>query len=323
MTDTQSDAVAESFVFWNPPADMALSIDEDEQYVLPAIPLPLRAADVPQNPSDTPSERAIGEGIYAYLCADPDAEQAPIYADMLRHAYPFLISDIGSELLLLDLRPNDLKALRGKIALLKILLYLDENNFGLQHKLGIAHFNLAVHPQSSVDISGQLQSARQWFEKARRCCPQDVNNLNYIGQVCYLTGSYHQARLYWQQAVSQMADEEEQGPLQQRLQLLIEGVVPVEPLQKQLEQMAQARRSFYSGDVEQAHHIVETLVRRGELLRELPSVDLCYFIGVCREKMNDNAGAYEALTMAVSLDDNHEQAQVALKRVAPVTQERE
>ncbi|MFO7765507.1 MAG: hypothetical protein R6V33_03655 [Pelovirga sp.] len=319
MTDTQTHSAADSFVFWTPPAATTLSIYEDEHYTLPEIPLPLRTADVPENVADKPSERSIGEAVYDYLCLHPEAQMAPQYADILRHAYPFLISDIGSRLLLLDLRPHDLKALQDKTALLKILLYLDSDNFGLLHKLGVAYFNLAIHPQTSADISEQLQSARHWFEKARRCSADDANNLNYIGQVCYLTGNYHQARLYWQSALVRMTTQDNQEQLRQRLDLLIQGCVPHEPLQQQLDRLAQARRLLYSGDSEQAHRIVESLVDQGDLLHELPSGELCYFIGICREKANDLAGAYEALMMAISLDDKHEKAHAALKRVAPVT----
>lgn len=322
MTTKQTRTSSESFVFWKPVAGIVLSINEDEQYTLPDIPLPLRPADVPQDSSATPSERILGEGIYDYLRAHPDAEFARQYADILRHAYPFLISDLASQLLLLDLRPNDQQALQGKISLLRILLYLDSDNFDLQHKLGVVHFNLVVHPQSTADISDHLRSARQWLEKARRSRPEDSSNLNYLGQVCYLVGNYHQAKLYWQNALVQVSSQESQRQLQQRLELLSQGIIPTEPLQDQLNQMVRARGLFSSGDVERAYHIVETLVRQGDLLRELPSAELCYFIGVCRETMNDDAGAYEALTMAASLDDKHEQVQAALKRVAASTQER-
>lgn len=308
------------FVFWKPVAGMALSINEDEQYILPDIPMPLRPADLPQCSSEMPSERVLGEGIYEYLRSHPDADHAGQYADILRCAYPFLISDMASQLLLLDLRPTDPVALRGKIALLKILLHLDSDNFGLQHKLGVAYFHLAVHPQSKVDISDDLRSARQWLEKARRSCPGDPGNLSYIGQVCYMTGNYHQARLYWQSILGQVNVLEGYEQLQQRFELLNQGIVPVEPLQEQLNQMARARELFGSGDVEQAHCIVENLVSRGDLLREMPSAELCYFIGICREKMNDDAGAYEALTMATGLDDRHEQACAALQGIAARTQ---
>jgi len=317
MTKQLPDSTVDSFVFWTPPAGTTLSIGADEHLELPAVPLPLCAADAPDDLSVVPSERLIGEGIYEYLCLNPETGQAAVYADILRQAYPFLISDIGSQLLLLDLRPHDDIALQKKIPLLKILLQLDDSNFGLLHKLGVSCFNLAVHPGHLIAASDHLKSARQWFEKARRIRPQDANNLNYLGQVCYLSGNYHQAKLYWQNAVSQMANEDEKNHLQQRLDLIAHGGVPAEALQLQLEQLGQARQMFDSGDVAPAYELVERLVHQGDLLRELPDTHLYYFIGICREAANDLAGAYEALTMATQLDDKHDQAQTALKRVSP------
>ena len=319
MSKTPPPATAESFVFWTPPVGTTLSISADDHLELPLIPLPLCAANAPDYLSVAPSERLIGEGIYAYLCANPETEQAAVYANILRQAYPFLISDMGSQLLLLDLRPHDDVALQNKIPLLKILLQLDENNFGLLHKLGASCFNLAVHPNHLICASEQLKCARQWLEKARRVRPQDVNNLNYLGQVCYLSGNYHQAKLYWQNVSSQLENETEQAQLQQRLDHIEHGSVPAHPLQLQLEQLGQARQLFYSGDLSSAYELVEKLVHQGDLLRELPGAELYYFIGVCREGAQDLAGAYEALTMATQLDDKHEPARTALERVSPVS----
>lgn len=317
MSQTPPPSTAEAFVFWTPPEGMTLSIGEDEYLDLPSIPLPLYATDNPDDPSVAPSERHIGEGIYAYLCANPETKQAAVYADILRQAYPFLISDMGSQLLLLDLRPHDDVALQNKIPLLKILLQFDEHNFGLLHKLGASCFHLAVHPNHLTTASEQLYSARQWLEKARRVRPQDVATLNYLGQVCYLSGNYHQAKLYWQNVVSQMDNETELTQLQQRLDLIEQGGAPAQPLQLQLEELGQARQLFDSGDLHSAYELVEKLVHQGDLLRDLPGAELYYFIGICRESANDLAGAYEALTMATHLDDKHEAALTALKRVLP------
>jgi tetratricopeptide (TPR) repeat protein len=318
MTKVSPDSTIQSFVFWTPPEGTTLSIGEDEHLELPVIPLPLCATDAPDDLSVAPSERLIGEGIYEYLCVNPETEQAAVYSNILRQAYPFLISDMGSQLLLLDLRPHDDVALQKKIPLLKILLQLDENNFGLLHKVGAACFNLAVHPNHLTAASDQLMGARQWFEKARRVRPQDVNNLNYLGQVCYLSGNYHQAKLYWQHAVSRMDNETDKTQLQQRLDHIEHGSLPAQPLQLQLEQLGQARQLFDSGDLPSAYELVEKLVHQGDLLRELPSAELYYFIGICREGAQDLAGAYEALTMATQLDDKHQQARTALERVSPV-----
>jgi tetratricopeptide (TPR) repeat protein len=319
MTETLPKSSSDDFVFWTPPEGMTLSIGADEHLDLPNISLPICAADAPDDLGVAPSERLIGEGIYAYLCVYPETGHAPVYADILRQAYPFLISDIGSQLLLLDLRPYDAVALQKKIPLLKILLLLDENNFGLLHKLGVAFYHLALHPDYLIVAGEQLKCARQWLEKARRISPQDVNNLNYLGQVCYLSGNYHQAKLYWQNVVNQLGNEKEQTQLQHRLDLISQGGVPLQALQHQLEQMGQAHKLFAVGDVAPAYELVERLVVQGELLQELPNAEFYHLIGLCREAVNDLAGAYEAFTMATQLDDKHEQARNALKRVSPVT----
>ena len=319
MTTVSPKPAAAAFVFWTPPPGMTLSVGDDEHIDLPVIPIPLCAADAPADLTVTPSERLIGEGIYEYLRVHPDTDNAAIFADILRQAYPFLISDIGSQLLLLDFRPHDDVALQTKIPLLKILLLLDDTNFGLLHKLGVACFNLAVHPRHQIAATEHLKLARQWFEKARRVRPDEESNLNYLGQVCYLTGNYHQAKLYWQGAVNRLKNQQEQSQLQERLDLLAQGVVPIEPLQMQLEQLGQARQLFDSGDLAKAYEHTEKLVHQGDLLRELPHADLYYFIGLCREGGDDLAGAFEALTMACQLDDKHEQARTALQRVSPTT----
>ncbi|MBD1399237.1 tetratricopeptide repeat protein [Pelovirga terrestris] len=319
MTETPPKSPSDDFVFWTPPADTTLSIGAEEHLNLPLIPLPLCAADAPDDLSVAPSERLIGEGIYAYLCINPETEHASAYANILRQAYPFLISDIGSQLLLLDLRPHDAIALQKKIPLLKILLQLDENNFGLLHKMGVAFYHLAIHPEQMIVAGEQLKYARQWLEKARRISPQDISNLNYLGQVCYLSGNYHQAKLYWQTVVNQLGNQKEQTQLQQRLDLISQGGAPLQALQHQLEHMGQAKKLFDAGDVTQAYDLIEKLVHQGGLLQEVPSADFYHLIGICREAANDLAGAYEALTMATHLDDKHESARTALKRVSPAT----
>ncbi len=319
MTETPPKSTPDDFVFWTPPEGMTLSIDANEDLHLPQIPFPLCATDAPDDLSVAPPERLIGEGIYEYLCVFPETEHAPVYANILRQAYPFLLSDVGSQLLLLDLRPHDDVALQQKIPLLKILLFIDETNFGLLHKLGVAFYHLAIHPNHLIEAGEQLKWARQWLEKARRSSGLDINNLNYLGQVCYLTGNYHQAKLYWQNVISRLDNDKEQAQLQHRLELISQGGVPLQALQYQLEQMGQAQKLFSVGDVTQAYDLVERLVDQGELLQELPNADLYHFIGICREGVNDLAGAYEAFTMATQLDSRHEQAHIALKRVSPVT----
>lgn len=318
MTDAHLTPLdSEQFSFWFAPAGMSLSIGEEQELPLPAIPLPLRSADLPADPAVVPAERLIGEGLYDYLCNFPECPHAAAYADILRQAYPFLIADLGAQLLVLDLRNTDASALRHKMALLQILLHLDPDNFGLTHKLGVASLNLALHPSQLQQIRTQLLDARQWLEKARRAQPDDVSNLDYLGQVCFLCGNYHQAQIYWQSALKHAGTGKTSGALAERIAALTPETIPLRPLEESLEQVGCARQLFDRGAFDQARTLLEEVLNQGDLARVMPFAEFFYLLGLCREIAEDFAGAYEALMTATTLDEKHEPAQQALARVMP------
>lgn len=308
---------AQTFRFWYPSAGMSLSIGEGEEMPLPQIPLPLFVNDVPTEPFAMPSERLLGDALYEYLCTFPDCEHAADYAEILRQAYPFLIADLGSQLMVLDIKNTEASALKRRIALLKIMLYLDPDNFGLLHKLGTAYFYLGLHPDELLSIEEHLTMARRWLEQARRRRPDNISNLNLVGQVCYLGGKYHQAKLYWQSAVNLAKPQDQLDPLKQRIETLAQGMLPQRPLLKSLKQVGLAKKHYCDNAFDTAHALIETLVRQGDIPRELPSVDFYYFLGLCREKVQDYAGAYEAFVTATELDEKHELSRQALERVSP------
>lgn len=306
----------EIFAFWSAPAGTSLSVGDGEELLLPDIPLPLFAGDVPEG-SNSPSERLLGDALYEYLCRFPDCDYALEYVDILRRAYPFLISDLGSQLLVLDVKNTEASAIVRKIALLKIMLHLDADNFGLLHKLGTAYYHLALHPDELLQVENNLKESRRWLEMARRQRLDNVANLNMVGQVCYLSGNYHQAKLYWQSAVNLAQPQDHIDPLKEQLERLEQGSLPVVPLQQSLAKTGQAKRYYAKGDYAEAHELMEDLVKNANLITDLPRVDIYYFLGLTREQVDDQAGAYEAFMMVSELDKHHEGAQQALTRVAP------
>ncbi|MCW8893133.1 MAG: hypothetical protein OQL18_07425 [Deltaproteobacteria bacterium] len=301
------------FRFWEAPKGMSLTIGEDAEITIPQIPLPIRTTDLPD--SSSPTEKAIGDGLYDYLCRFPYCQHAEDYAKILKQAYPFLISDIGSQLILLDVKQIKPEGLKRKIALLKILNYLDANNFGLLHKIGLAYFDLGLHYAELAQIKFQLKEARSWLEKARRVNANDTSNLNHLGQVCYLNGIYHQARLYWQIAVKQLEDGDSKEELTARLARIEASNVPDQPLTDSLETLAAAIEQINLEEFEDARKILEQLDTVGDLTRELPNPDFYYLLGLCREKCDDETGAFEAFSAAATLDKKHQLAQEALSRI--------
>ncbi len=226
-----------------------------------------------------------------------------------------MISDIGSQLILLDVKSVDPDGLNKKIALLKILHLLDPQNFGLAHKIGVAYFDLGMSYAEMNRIQVHLKEARLWLEKARRLNGADAGNLNLLGQVCYLAGSYHQSRLYWKKAVELMAEGEEQTELRTRLSRIDAARLPEKPLVNSLELIGAALEHLHLDEFAQAREIMENLDAIGELPREMPNPEFFYLLGLSREKCDDQAGAYEGYKMALSLDEKHEASVGALKRV--------
>ncbi len=306
----------ETFAFWFAPQGMTLSTGDGEELALPEIPLPLFSSDVPEG-SNTPSERLLGDALYEYLCRFPDCDYAADYVEILRQAYPFLISDLGSQLLVLDVKNTEVSAIKRKIALLKIMLHLEADNFGLLHKLGSAYYHLGLHPDALAYVDNSLTLSRRWLEMARRQRPDNVANLNLVGQVCFLCGNYHQAKLYWQSAVSLARPQDQITPLQDQLDRLEQGRLPIQPLKLVLEKTGQAKKYFDEGEFVQAYELMDDLVRNADLVNELPRIDVYYFLGLTREQVEDYAGAYEAFMMVTQLDADHEGARRALARIAP------
>ena len=60
---------------------------------------------------------------------------------------------------------------------------------------------------------------------------------------------------------------------------------------------------------------MERLEEEGSLPREMPNPEFFYFLGICREKAEDLAGAFESYTKTLELDPDHKSAQEAIDRI--------
>jgi len=301
------------FSFWLPAEDTTISIGPDEPDLdVPQIPIPIRGKF---DTDSQPSEKAMGEGIYEYLCLFPDCDHADEYVHILKRAFPFLFDDIASELILLDVKGVDLDGIRRKLALLKILLHLDPDNFGLLFKAGVACYEQALDYAVLHLVENHLHQARMLFERARKINNSDPANLNYLGQVCYLVGSYHQARMYWQLAVKILGDDSAATGITRYLDKISAGTLPDPPLVVSLAQVGEALALFDQGESQDALDRMEMVAQKGSLVTELPNPEFYYLLGLCREKCHNNEGAKVAFGQALLLDQNHQPSREALSRV--------
>lgn len=303
----------DEYNFWLPPEGMTLTIGAEEEIDVPQIPLPILTKDWEE--SRKPSEREIGEGLNSYLRRFPDCPNSAVYADVLKKAYPFHVSDLGSEIIMLDVKSVNPDFVREKINMLKVLALMEPENFGVLQRIGIAYYELALVYSELIHVRRGMGAARLWLEKARRVRNDDLENLNYLAQICYFAGGYPQAKLYWRIIADSLPAGSAKDELQQRVARIENGQLPAQPLIESLEQIGVAMERYQIEEYAEACEIMERLQQEGNVPQELPNPEFYYFLGLCREQNGNKPEACEAFGKALELDSKHQPSQEAIDRL--------
>lgn len=300
--------------FWLPPEGMTLTTGPDNEEISVAqILIPLHVKDL--EAAAQPSEKMIGEGLYDYLRRFPDCPKNQEYAQILKEAYPFYLADLGSQLIMLDAKEVDPAFIRRKISMLKILALVDADNFALLQKIGTAYFDYALIYTELINVKRELGAARLWLEKARRLQPDDIVNLNYLAQICYFSGGYPQAKLYWRIIADKLEEGASKSELLARINKIENGDLPRQPLIDSLEAIGIAMEHYHINEYADACLIMERLEEEATLPTELPNPEFFYFLALCREKAEKPAEAFESFTKTLETDPQHQAAQEGLDRI--------
>jgi len=301
------------YTFWLPTEGMTLTVGDDEEIDIPQIPLPILGKDSEEN--QKPSERAIGEGLNSYLRRFPDCPHAADFAKILKQAFPFHVSDLGSEIILLDVKQVNPDFVREKINMLKVLALMEPNNFGVLQRIGTTYYELALVYSELMHVRQEMGAARLWLEKARRVRSDDLENLNYLAQICYFSGGYPQAKLYWRIISDNLEEGAAKTELLKRIDRIENNQLPPQPVIASLEQVGVAMEHYSVEEYAEACTIMDQLEEEGSLPQELPNPEFFYFLGLCREQNNQSAGAFEAFSKALELDPQYQVAQEAIERL--------
>jgi len=292
--------LSSQFEFWTPqPGDSIEVGAERHAFLLPLVPLPIRAARLS---ADRPDSALVGESLYDYLRQYPECLHNQAYAELLRDAFPHYIADLAS--LALMLRGKDVAGpyLGRMITSLKILALLEPDNLDLQLQLGISCFDRALMFEELPDSRRHLLDAMARFQ---RVCRLDTGNLSahsYLGQVDYLFGDYPAARQHWQQVAAGLPAEADHGLLQEKLLLLEGASLPDSPLIDALEAIGSAMVCAAEQDWAQALVFVESALSHPWLLMDFASPQLHYLQGLCQRHAGHFDTAESAFRQALELD---------------------
>ena len=118
--------------YYHPPADFVLE-GRDGKVAIPlnGVPIPLEEDYFATLGESTPSYDAIGTGIYTALRSNPDCQFNEFYAGLLKEAYPHLVSELATYIVMLDKKDVDVPYLDRKINYLKIVGLMQPDDYQL------------------------------------------------------------------------------------------------------------------------------------------------------------------------------------------------
>lgn len=303
-----------TFIFWQPPEGYEIHIGADQEtFLLPQLSLPVKIKDL--EGEEHPTDNAIGEGVYDYLRQFPDCEDNVAYAELLRDAYSHYLADLAAHAVMLDAKDVEPAYIYRKLNYLKILRLLEPENSGLLWQLAHGFYSLAMTFAELHQVRKYLLQSMRFGQDLVKMKTDDHAALNLLAEVDILFGDYPMAINRLGRAIELMPE----GPVKEKVQARLETCTmvgfPEHPLVDDLERIAEAMELYAAGNYELATEILERLEENQYFISELRSADFLCFLGMCRLKMEDRAGAFDALSQALELEPEHAQAKETLASV--------
>lgn len=306
----------QQFVFWLP-ADNAIihTGPEQQPVVLPHVALPIKIADMEtlENAGQGPDDNMIGEGVYDYLRQFPECLNNQEYAELLREGYPHFLADLAAHVVMLDQKDVEPSYVLRKLTYLKILRLLEPQNTGLLWQLAHGFYTLALTFTELPQVRRNLLDAMRFAQNLLKLKPEDPAALSLLADIDILFGDYPTAIKRLRKMLDLLTDEVMTTKVTARLERCLEVGFPDHPLLDDLECIGHAMQLFSAGNHALATELLERLEEDSYFMAELKSADFLCLLGMCRIKTGDRAGAFDALSQALEMDPEHDQARSVLE----------
>lgn len=241
----------------------------------------------------TPDYDMVGRGIFQALRLNPACTFAAEYAALLKTAYPHIVSELGSQIIMLDAKEVDTAYVDRKINLLRIMSLLDPGNAGLNVEIAraytdkgsrISNLHLAVH---------SWYQAENYLKKALTLSPDDHHAAYEYGETLYVLGRYEQAAEVWQ-SVCALFNAAEQRRVEARIGAIFSGRLPLVPPVDYLTALSVAVEDHHAGRNDQAAAIIEDVLSDPVFSEQFPAGEIYYLLGTCYQQMGMVAEAAAA-----------------------------
>lgn len=303
----------QQFCFWQPPIGHVIHVGAERSPVLlPSVPLPVKKKDCGD---ELPSDNAIGEGVYDYLRQFPDCLHNHEYATLLRDGYSHYLADLAAHVVMLDKKDVEPAYVFRKLSYLKILRLLEPENSALLWQLAHGFYALAMTFTELPQIRRHLLDAMRFGQQLLKLKPDDCAALNLLAEVDILFGDYPSACRRFQRLLELLSDQPLRDRISARLDTCLEIGFPEHPLIDDLEIVGEAMQLYAAKEYHLATELLERLEEDAYFISELKSSDFLCLLGMCRLETGDRAGAFDALSQALELAPEHEQARKVIDSI--------
>lgn len=295
------------------PEPGALLTARDGKVAIPLgeFPLPLLHADYT---AAMPSYDAIGRGLYHLLRADPDAPFADRYAALLKEAYPHLLAELATHLVMLDKKDVDLPYLDRKINYLKIFSLLEPANHRFPLEIGATLVDKALTLAALGNTTLHLFAAEKYVRQAYQLHPEDIQTRHLAGEVCFYLGKYHDALQFWS-GIAASLPADAAARITARCERIAGGRLPIVPAVDYLQAVGVALEAYESADYEEAAAILLDVIDAVSDIDGLPLAEINYLLGLCYVRLDMPKYAEQYLREAVLLQPGYEEASQELARL--------
>jgi tetratricopeptide (TPR) repeat protein len=304
--------VITGIAYFYPKAGTVLTAREGKVALpLSEIPIPLLKEDF--SPEE-PSYDAVGRGIYHLLRANPDAVFADRYAALLRDAYPHLLAELATHLVMLDKKDVDLPYLDRKITYLKVFSLLEPENPRFPLEIGATYFDKGMTLAALGNTTLHFFSAEKFLRKAYQLSPDDVQIRYMLGDVCYILGKYQDTAKLWNGLIDGV-NQEAGDRIRTRAAAIASGTAPAVPAIDYLQAVGVALEAYEADDCEEAAAILLDVMEAVSGYDEFPRAEINYLLGLCYLKLDIPKYAEQYLREALLLRPGYTEAALELQNL--------
>jgi tetratricopeptide (TPR) repeat protein len=231
-----------------------------------------------------PDYDMVGRGIYQLLRHDPDCHSAPEYAGVLKEAYPHIISELASQIVMLDAKEIDEPYMDRKINFLKIMSLLDPCNADLPLKIARTYADKGSRLSSLHQAVYCWYAAERYLKKSFDLNPSDQHVAYEYGEALYLLGRYERAADVWSEALP-LFEPSGRARIEVRIADILTGKTPMVPPLDYLTALSVAVEEHHAGRNDEAAAIIEDVLSDPVFAEQFPMNEVYFLLGTCYQNI--------------------------------------